>query len=96
MMVFKFELLNFLFSLKLINSRPCRDLNPGTPVFLGASRRLLTRRSKVQILIDHSSFVKKNNFKFYSKGMGGHDYMVPMDQLGDVRPGCVLYASCRM
>ena len=28
-MVFKFELLNFPFCRKLINSRPCRDLNPG-------------------------------------------------------------------
>ena len=31
MMVFKFEVLNFLFSHKLINSRPCRELNPGPP-----------------------------------------------------------------
>ena len=31
MMVFKFELLNFLFSQKLINSCPCQDLNPGPP-----------------------------------------------------------------
>ena len=32
MMEFKFELLNFLFSRKLRNSRPCRDLNPGPPI----------------------------------------------------------------
>ena len=31
MKVFKFKLLNFLFSQKLIDSRPCRDLNLGSP-----------------------------------------------------------------